>query len=65
MNGTSWDLEASHVPGNHNTLSDIRLNFLFLALKDRHFLLWLLLLNIKYQLATTIKTSVKPMLYTS
>lgn len=27
MNGTSWDLEASHFPGNHNTLSDIRCKF--------------------------------------
>lgn len=27
MNGTSWDLETSHVPGSHNTLSDIRCKF--------------------------------------
>lgn len=27
MNGTSSDLETSHVPGSHNTLSDIRCKF--------------------------------------
>lgn len=27
MNGTSRDLETSHVPGSHNTLSDIRCKF--------------------------------------
>lgn len=27
MNGTSWDLETSHVHGSHNTLIDIRCKF--------------------------------------
>lgn len=27
MNGTSWELETSYVPGGHNTLSDIRCKF--------------------------------------
>lgn len=27
MNGTSWELETSYVPGTHNTLSDIRCKF--------------------------------------
>lgn len=27
MNGLSWDLDTSIVPGDHNTLSDIRCKF--------------------------------------